>query len=472
MPIRLATSGRVEFGIGSLVMFADRTAIDAAGDIDSISSFHQMLYNFSTAEMAGNAPGIEVPIIGDTPDDFPRQQGPLDIINGFSLPSYTQHNGPLFRQLMNDNRQLDPTNATQGATEIGYREAANGPLATGLSLDDATPLTGSPPTGLSNPDANLAPIRVQFTPSASSTAKVTLTGTDYHDNPISEIIDFNGSADAKVTNYFFKTFTGISTDTDVTVNVAGSDTETDRRYISEFRNNTVNRLLYGIDVYFRKGTVPNMYREVHLNALSFSFSREGSVEYAWDCVGKRPQTNLGPDGTATAPSVAGVARILREAFTGWQCGIFYTNLSTSARERLPGIDATFNLANNIEFVPTLTGLRTPGEAYRNRQNVTIEGTMTYRSTDDYLITDVLNNEFLEGTSLELVNATTGGFPKLTRYEFGRLQFVNLPDAPVSEEGYIRRPMSLMAVPSADGTTPAVTITTHELDPLRLLEITL
>ena len=467
MPIRLGASGRPQFGIGSALVFADRTAIDAAGDITDIADFHQRTYNFTSAEIAGNAPGIQIPIIGDTPDEFPYQQGPLNIQNGFTMPAYTQHLGPLFRQLMNDNRALDPTHTTLGAG-IGAREAANGSMAATLALTANTAIEGSPPSGLSNPDATLAPIRVQFTPSASSAAKVTLTGTDYHNNTISETVDFNNSADAKVTTYFFKTFTRIISDTDVTVAVAGSDTESDRRYVSIFANNDENQLLPGMDVYSRKGNVPNMYREVNVDGLSFNFSYEGSVEYTWACIGKRPQTNLAPDGSSTQPTLP--TRILREAFTGWQCGIFYRNVGLSAEARLEGIDASFNLANNMGYVPTLTGIRTPGQVFRNRQNVTIEGTMTYRAEDSDLIQDVLNNEFLEDTRLELVNATTGGFPKTTRYEFGRLQFTNLPDAPVGDEGYIRRPMSLMAVPSEDGTTPALRIVTHELDPLPLTAI--
>ena len=77
MPIRLVDidTGRTQYGTGSFLMLGDRPAAGASADLDNISDFHRIRYNFESAELAGNAPGIEVPIIGDTPSEFPFQQG-------------------------------------------------------------------------------------------------------------------------------------------------------------------------------------------------------------------------------------------------------------------------------------------------------------------------------------------------------------------------------------------------------------
>ena len=157
MPISLSgiDDGTTQFGIGSYLAVGDRSSRGTAGDIGAISAFHQIPYLVQTAEIAGNAPGIEVPIIGDSPADFPRQQGPLDIINGFTLPAYTTKMEPFYRQLLNDERQLDdgsttvPTLSTR-ETEIGgrlARFAANGILDTGTAIGSSgvTTFAGQPP---------------------------------------------------------------------------------------------------------------------------------------------------------------------------------------------------------------------------------------------------------------------------------------------------------------------------------------
>ena len=192
MPIDLVgiDEGTTQYGIGSLLMVADRaTSARTAADVTAISNFHQRRYSVTTAEIRGNAPGIEIPIIGDTPSEFPLQQGPLDIINGFTIPAYTRELEPFYRQLVNDFRELDPTNASVSANQIGTRDAALGAtaIANALSLT-TTALTGSPPTGITNPPAASGVVRLSVTPTASSSATVTLIGTDYHDVLITEQI--------------------------------------------------------------------------------------------------------------------------------------------------------------------------------------------------------------------------------------------------------------------------------------------
>lgn len=488
MPIRLSgiDAGTTEYGIGSYMMAADRvqvsgSAVGTAADITNVDNFHKRRYNFETLELSGNAPGIDVPIIGNSPSDFPSQQGPLDIINGFTVPGYVEGLEPFYRQLVNDERELDPTTATVyslgsltspslTSDESGGRDAASADNAIGNDVAlSTTPVQGSTLTASTIADAvgvESTVAALTITPSVSVTGTVTIAGTDYNDVPISEVFTFD-AGNAVNGNKYFKTITTITASADLTptIDIGTSADAEKRRYIAIFRENAGGRLLHGMDIYARKGSVPNTYREVFMDGLSFSFSRDGSISLAFTAVGKRPQTNTFVTGTGyaqdpepadtppgtVAPHSYRLAR--RQAFVGWQSGLIYG----TSNERVALIDATFTLANNILFSPTITGRRPPGGAYRNRRNVTLEGTMEYRSEDNNLMNDVLGNEFLEDVALEQVNVTTGGFPYKTRYEFGRLQFVNLPDAPVSEEGIISRPVSMKAVESEDGTKPDVSI---------------
>ena len=473
MPITLTgiDAGQTQYGVGSFLMFGDRTGAGSANDLDALNEFNQARYNFQTGELAGNAPGIEIPIVGNTVDEFPTQQGPLDIINGFTLPAYIQMMGPVYRKLLNDERALtlgQTTASSLTSPESGVRGNAHPAIGTGIAIS-TTPVT----SGFSPPGGD-EPIRLGITPSAAVSGNPTLTivGTDYHDDPITDTVTLSGT-DQVVTQLFFKTVTSIASSADAsqTLTVAGSATATDRRYISVFRENTGSRLLYGSDIYFQKGLVPNMYREVWLDTFSMNISRDGAAALTFGCVGKRPQTNQDWAGNRSfdnTRSFTGADFVERLAFTGWQAGIFYGNPA----QRLAGIDATLTIGNNIGFVPTLTGRRPPGSSFRARRNVTLEGTMEYRAEDQNLIAEVLGNDFLEDTYLELVNAASGGFPYRLRFTFGRLQFTNLPDAPVADEGFISRPMSMRALPSADGTTPAVSIRTEELDPIALSAISL
>ena len=477
MPIDLVgiDEGTTQYGIGSLLMVADRaTSARTAADVTAISNFHQRRYSVTTAEIRGNAPGIEIPIIGDTPSEFPLQQGPLDIINGFTIPAYTRELVPFYRQLVYDFRELDPTNASVSANQIGTRDAALGAtaIANALSLT-TTALTGSPPTGITNPPAASGVVRLSVTPTASSSATVTLIGTDYHDVLITEQITLAGTGSI-VTNRFFKTITSIAASAAVTVNIGGSTTASDRRFIGTFRENSASKLLHGLDLYIRRGEVPNTYREVFLDGVSFQIARGdaggGEIALAFACVGKRPNTDYFVDNTRTEAGLDSITKVRRESFVGWQGGIFYT--SGSETKRLPALDATVTIANNIAFSPVLSGRRTPGRAFRRRRNVTFEGTMEYKAEDRNLINDVLGNEFLEDAELRLVNANTGGFADTVSFEFGRLQFAELPEAPITDEGIISRPMSLRAVDSEDGTRPDVRVRVETLNPLPLAAISI
>lgn len=467
MPISLSgiDTGTPEYGIGSFMQFADRASQGTAADSDAMSDYLPHKYLVVSADIMANAPGIEIPIISDTPYEFPRQQGPLDIINGFVTPAYTERLDPLYRQLMNDRRALNPTTNALDATQIGYRQAAVGADAI-LDGGALTTTVGDLPSGINQPDATNTPIRLRLVPAAASTAVVTIVGTDYNDNRITDQVTFD-STTPQITNKYFNSITSIYASAAVaSVDIGGSDDATHRRYISTFRNNDDATLLHGTDIYIQKGRVPNTYREVFFNGLSFSISREGSVDYAWSCIGRRPVSHTAPDGTTATPtSTAPVVE--KEAFTGWQAGIFYTPPGGNAT-RLAGVEANITISNNLEFSPVLSGRRTPGLAFRRRLNFAFEGTMQYKSNDSNLINDVLGNEFLEDAYLELVNAGAGGFPKLVRYSFGRLQFINVPGGTLEDEGEIRRNMSMIALPK--GTTPAVTITTHTLNPVQLAAI--
>lgn len=474
MPITLSgiNTGRPEYGIGSFMQFADRAALGTTGD-RGISNFFDRKYLVTSSDLMANAPGIEIPIIGDDAYEFPRQQGPLDIINGFTTPGYTENLEPLYRQLMNDNRELDVTRTATQATsdQLGYRRAVLSPTAihaaAALVANTEFPSTSS---GFTQIPEVQAPVRIALTPSATSTAKVTVVGTDYHNNRISEVIELNGTG-AVAGLKWFKTVTGLTSDAGVTVAIGGTFNTGDYAYVSEFVNNDEAKLLFGMDVYIQKGRVPNTYREVYLNSLSFSISREGSVDYTWGCIGRRPVSHRFVDGTSTTPqSGTSTTRILREAFTGWQAGIFFG--PSASRQRLAALEANVNITNNYEFSPVMSGIRTPGAAFRRRMNFTFSGTMQYKAADSDLINDVLGNEFLENASLDMVNATTGGFPRLCRYEFGRLQFTNVPDGTLDDEGEITRNMDMIALPSADGSKPAVKIITHTLTPLALAEISI
>jgi len=462
MPVRMVgiDQGSPEFGTGSFMMIADRSSFGSANDVTDIANFHSRRYNFQSLELSGNAPGIDVPIIGDSPSDFPSQQGPLDIINGFTLPGYVDSMEPFYRMLVNDERALDPTGTTAPTLDssesggVDAQIAADGVFSSGAL--STTPVT----TGFTAPTGGF-PIRLVVDPSAAFDGRITLVGTDYSDTVITETLTYANSADAQTTTRFFKTVTSAVASGAVTVTIGGSDQASNRRYTSVFRENNAGQLLHGQDVYAVKGTVPNTYREVYLNGLSFSFSREGSIALAFTAVGKRPfaNTNFTDNAIRVAEhdrtTTNAISSATRQAFVGWQSGVFWDDAGTA--RRLPIIDATFNLTNNIAFSPTVTGRRTPGGAFRTRRNVTLEGTMEYRSEDLNLIDDVLGNEFIENAYLQVLNVATGGFPYLTRYYFGRLQFVNLPDAPVSEEGIISRPVSMKAVESEDGTSPDVYI---------------
>ena len=481
MPITLSgiDSAQVQYGVGSFLMFGDRTGAGSANDLAALNTdFHLARYNFQTAELAGNAPGIELPVVGNTVDEFPTQQGPLDITQGFTLPGYTTKLEPIWRNLLNDERALmvrGTTPPTRGTTESGGRDAAAATdgVADNLALTTTAVTTGftSPISTVTGFDAEVSNLQYAVS-TGSSTDTVTVIGTDYHDSVATETITLNNAIPVNGSVYF-KTITSIAASGSVSVDIGTAQLENHRRYVAVFRENAGSRLLYGTDIYFQKGLVPNMYRETWLDTMSMNISRDGAAALTFGCVGKRPITNVDWAGDRSydgSRTFGGADFVNREGFTGWQAGIVYTPPGGTTVERLAGIDATLTISNNIGFVPTLTGRRTPGSSFRARRNVTLEGRMEYRAEDDQLVNDVLGNEFLEGTYLELVNAATGGFPYKLRFNFGRLQFTNLPDAPVADEGFISRPMTMRALP--DGATPAVYIRVETLDPLALSAISL
>lgn len=482
MPITLTgiDSGTAQYGIGSYITLADRTAAGATGDRTNVDNYHNIRYNFQSSEIAGNAPGIEIPIIGNSPSSFPTQAGPLDIINGFTLPAYTSQMEPIFRNLLNDSRELDTTDTgPPSATQTGGRLAELGAFGgiTGITTTPTTTLTG-----FTQPSR---PVRLTMTSSAAGT--LTLSGTDGNGDPLREQVVFTAGAGlTQTTSRYFASITSVRASVAMALS-SMSDTNSTQPFVSEFFGRSDARLLHGIDVYVRKGTVPNTYREVYIDSLSFSISREGAIAYTIGCVGKRPREATFVDGIGTTESTgtggtdAGFYRessgtpefpfVKREAFTGWQGGLFYTD-SAGDLQRLPVVDATVTISNNLAFSPTITGRRTPGDSFRNRRTVTLEGTMEYVAEDTQLIEDVLAGEFLTGTYLRLQNASSGSFPSQTRFNFGRLQFTNVPSAPVSEEGLITRPMSMLSVDSADGSRPDIGIRMEVETPLPLTEITL
>lgn len=472
MPITLSdiNTGTPEYGIGSFLMFADRVrGIPSNDDTMDIAGYHQRKYIFSSAEIMANAPTIEIPVINDTPYEFPRQQGPLDIINGFSTPAFVDNMEVLYRQVMNDSRQLNPANATASdTTQIGYREAQGSADA----IVDGESLTTTPKmsSAFSGYTAPIEPMRLMFTPGSTSTATVTIVGTDYNDSVIRESVTFAGTA-PQITTRYFKTITSLAATAGVTVDVGQSSTADHRRYTSTFQNNTDAKLLHGMDVYVEKGNVPNTFREVFIDGMSFSISRTGDITYAWNCIGRRPSSHRSPSGGTTKPDTTSIPAISKIAFTGWQAGIFYTAPGENTPRRLAGVEANITVSNNLEFSPVLSGIRTPGRPFRRRLNFTFDGTMQYKSNDTELISDVLGNDYLDNAYLEMVNASTGGFPYRVRFRFSRLQFTNVPDAEVTDEGEIYRRMEMIALPSADGTVPAVRIETHTLTPTTLAAIT-
>ena len=485
MPISLTgiDAGSTQYGIGSYFAMADRTAAAAGGDVTDVDDFHKIRYNFQSFEMAGNAPGIEIPIIGNSPSAFPTQAGPLDIINGFTIPAFTSQLEPIFRQLLNDSRELD-TGATgpPSATQVGGRLAAQSGIATGFAVTVA-PKTGTPPTGITNPTRAA---RLLITQTTGVAGTLTLVGTDANEEIIRESIAFDGTDTSETTTRWFATITSISATAAMSIGIVESSVAVDRPFVSEFFGRSDARLLFGADFFSRKGTVPNTLREVFIDTFSFSISREGAIAYTVGCVGKRPFEHRWIDGaTTTEPTDTGASAesfyrnngatfpfVRRESFTGWQGGLFYRAPGATSDSRLPLIDATVTISNNLAFSPTITGRRTPGDAFRNRRTVTLDGTMEYVAEDSDLIADVLAGEFLEGTYLRLQNASSGGFPYQSRYDFGRLQFTNVPSATVAEEGLITRRAAMASSDSADGSRPDIRIRTQVLSPLALAEISL
>ena len=482
MPIRLTAldAADPQSGIGSLLMAGDRTGRGSVNDL-ALADFHDFSYLFNSAEIVGNAPGIDIPVIPDTPADFPSQPGPLDTINGFSLPHYTTSLEPFYRQLVGDERQLNPLTATTGTLEtatpnrtstesgaIDPQVAANG-VADGIVLTANTASTSFTQPPDANDLGSPMPIRLLVTQTTAVRGNLTIVGTGWNDERLSDTVYFDGTDTTQSTSKFFKTITTATANVGMTIDIGGDAT---RRYRAVFRGNgPPQKATYGMDVYIRKGAAPNTYREVYVNGMSFSFSREGAIALAIACIGKRPQTNQFIDGMPTegTPSaIANVAKVERKSTTGWQCGLFYTPPGGDPL-RLPVVDASFEMNNNLTFSPTVTGRRTPGGVLQAVRNVTLTGNMEYREEDRTLVADVLGDEFLEGVYLEVLSATNG-FPSLTRYHFGRSQFTNLPDAPVSEAGQINRPMAMKMVPFGD--LPDLWIEQWTLTPRPLAALTL
>ena len=471
MPISLSgiDSGNTQFGIGTYLAIADRTAAGTSGDRTDVDDFHKIRYQVQTVEIAGNAPGIEVPIIGSSPSAFPTQQGPLDIINGFTFPAYVQQMEPIYRNLLNDSRV---------STDVGSRLAAQTGTPGGSITAGATPTAA--PGSFNQPAADSFPIRFSVDPTTAGTLYI--TGKDGNGDPTSETMVF-GSTTAEKSARWYSSIDYVSGTTGSTTFTQSADA-VDRPFNSTFKGRSDSRLLYGNDIFVLKGDVPNTYREVFIDSLSFTLSRDGAVAFTIGCVGKRPIEHRWIDGAAivepkgTTTSAESFRRldssddpvfpiVTRTAFTGWQGGLFFGD----DEDRLPLIEGTVTISNNLAFTPTISGRRRPGATFRNRRNVTLSGTMEYRADDAALINDVLSGDFLESTYLRLQNAS-GGFPYRARFNFGRLQFTNVPSAPVTEEGVIARPIDMISVDSADGSAQDVEIQTWVQNPITFSAISL
>ena len=483
MPITLSgiDSGQTQFGIGSYIAIADRSGAGSANDRTDVDDFHKVRYLFQTAEIASNAPGIEVPIIGNSPSAFPTQQGPLDIINGFTFPAFTSNLEPVYRNLLNDSRALDTSSTTLPSdTNVGGRLAA---LGTATIVASKALTAGTPDsTGWAvDPIAR----RLSIVQSTAAAGILSIKGLDANGSDTIENVRFNGTATTVKSNQWFTRITSLSANIGTTVTISESADAEDRPFVSEFRGRSDARLLYGNDIYVRKGTVPNTYRETFIDSITFTLSRDGAVAFTIGCVGKRPEEAVFINGSNTEPTGTGGSAesfyrtssgdavfpfVERRAFVGWQGGLFYRAPGATADSRLPLIEGTVTISNNLAFTPTISGHRRPGAAYRTRRAVTLSGTMEYKAEDASLISDVLGGEYLTNTFLRLQNAP--GFPAMAQFNFGRLQFTNVPSAPVTEEGVIARPIDMISVDNADGTRPDVTIRTQVATPLELAAITL
>lgn len=433
------------------------------GDSAAAAKYFQQVYNYTTFNFKGESTAIQSNTRNRSRFERKRQRGPAGSAGPFAMEVPREGMGVIIAQLMGTSKpeQVVATPVISAAGADNYLNAADITSETALgAITDPTTTTG--------------PVRLRVTLSGSTapaagTATVTITGTDFEDNPISETVSFNLSAlAAQYTTQFFKTLNTptIGTATAGSLTITASDRTADHKKTTKFVQDSEGPQFSTF--YIERGNVPQVIPGAYFDSMSATIQREGTIEANLQMRGNIPYVRrniagVGPDETTDITprtDLSGFAPFPDDSAVGWQAGVFVDIDGTPTR--IGAYNGTMTFDNQPNWSPVLSGRRDNVRLIEGTIDTNFSGSLSYNLEDEGLETDFLNNTTFDNIELRIVSTTIGGFPYVLSMKGAQGQIRSFPDPDVGAEEELQVPVELGFLPSTSTANDAMVITLEEL----------
>ena len=522
-------SARPQSGGESRLLFAEQSVYWTGlnGNVGDVSSgrtgvpflFYKYIPIVTSIGLTNQTATIPIEFLKGTASANKQQQGGFAYSGGFSIGASSEGTQLFFkgitgakiddRIVTNDLTRTTSKNAAIDLTAANTNLGASS-SAIPISLTPGTPvnLSGIDLTSSSTPDNRvynisegtgpekvighfpISPQRLWINGAAGK--KIIITGYDYHNQKIREVLTTTGSPIPTKT-YFRHYVTNrdnladgsvySSSASAITIDAESGTTGSVDIYSCDETQSVVfnlndNKEYSGWTVEAQKGGgVCHTYTGVVPVSFSTSLSRDQALTFDFECLAygmnqyqnaenqDTKVTRLTTPGLTNDPRPSAGMDIRDKRFnnqdilfkqsdqqlaTGWQS---YLQIATPGENPkvVPLLDATFTVNQTIEQAMVIMGERNPGPYFRSGlREVTLSGNMLLTQDRDW-ITEFEENSTFTSCTLIFSNVVTAGFPYRTIFKFGKGQLTTAPDASVDGLGLISMPFNMSFFD--DSTTP-------------------
>ena len=374
-------------GIGSNIKFAEQPDMTTANarkvtDPDLYSRFS---VSVNSQNIVPNSTLITPGVIPTTVEQFRGVPGPLTIAGQFTIDGLPKRMELFFRQLMNA-----PSANVTDITGAGIGDASS------QTLLAATSLAAAGVSLTTQPDADQGTIRLRVTVSGTITIggaaigtsnplQIRVSGTDYSDQPVSEILTYTATGSSTTASYF-KTVNANGIRPASSGTVAGASVAvagTSYRKGVQIVSSPTYRQTPGLTLEVVNGQVTNTIVDGFITAFTFAGDREGNITYTFNVGGRIFEAAINPEGginpilassrgaTAGGPYGSGNFTAIQDGqvpFGGTGVNLYAT--ISGSRVKFPQLlRASVSLDNSTQFTPRL-GTVFQGVAY-NRQRIMV-----------------------------------------------------------------------------------------------------
>ena len=461
-------------GIGSNIKFAEQPDMTTANarkvtDPDLYSRFS---VSVNSQNIVPNSTLITPGVIPTTVEQFRGVPGPLTIAGQFTIDGLPKRMELFFRQLMNA-----PSANVTDITGAGIGDASS------QTLLAATSLAAAGVSLTTQPDADQGTIRLRVTVSGTITIggaaigtsnplQIRVSGTDYSDQPVSEILTYTATGSSTTASYF-KTVNANGIRPASSGTVAGASVAvagTSNRKGVQIVSSPTYRQTPGLALEVVNGEVTNTIVDGFITAFTFAGDREGNITYTFNVGGRIFEAAINPEGginpilassrgaTAGGPYGSGNFTAIQDGqvpFGGTGVNLYAT--ISGSRVKFPQLlRASVSLDNSTQFTPRL-GTVFQGVAYNRQRILTGELELEFHTDDTNIMNDYLAGRVWDDVEIALSNAGIGASPDETIFKFDQIQISEYPATPVESDDFIRLTIRFTALPSGGNAADALTM---------------